>query len=177
MIQENQFSQLSEQKRDQARQEMRREFSGILTAYTQGEEEHIYSLQLEVISVKAQMILNHRVMFVNYASDRPVLKRRLYLYYIAFVRGEKLPEESTYEELHVPDYDLWRIYNVLKKSEHGPSQVLHVDPAVSKIMGMPQFRPHLPAKLKDLDFQVINEREMHQPAPVSKTHQNLDALG
>lgn len=167
------FNSLSAFHKKQARDLIRKTFLPIMTEHhslSNGSEN--YELQLEIISMQAQKILNHRVLFLGYASDKLILNRKLFIHHFTFLREKRLPELGTYERIHLLDYEIWRIGNKLNNQPpQVPCQILHMDAALKKVIDLPEFAPYIPKKLQGLDFDLIEQNEKR------KLPQNPDKKG
>ena len=158
MIFNGQYSEFSEIRKSVALQRLKEHFSIILTDITKENKNTIYKLQLEIISVSAQKILNHRILIISYAADKLIFGKKLYLQHICFKTHSRMPEEGVYETVNLYDHELWEMACALESSPVSPCQVLHVDHPIRQLMAAKEFSNLLPKKIKDLNFAQIQER-------------------
>ncbi len=158
MIFNGQYSEFSEIRKSVALQRLKEHFSVILTDIKKENNNTIYNLQLEIISVSAQKILNHRILIISYAADKLILGKKLYLQHICFMTHSRMPEEGVYETVNLYDHELWEMACALESSPVSPCQVLHVDHPIRRLMAAPEFSNHLPKKIKELNFAQIEQR-------------------
>jgi len=158
MIFNGQYSEFSQIRKGVAQQRLKEHFAPILTKIDQNNGDAIYHLQLEVITAKAQKILNHRILFVGYAADKLILGKKLYLQHICFMTDSKIPDEEVYETVNLYDHELWELASTLEASRVSPCQVLHIDHPIRKLMDAKEFADFLPKKIKDLNLEQIKQR-------------------
>jgi hypothetical protein len=167
MIFNGQYSEFSQIRKSVAQQRLKEYFSCILTEIKKVNSDTSYSLQLEVISVQAQRILNHRILFIGYAADKTIFGKKLYLQHICFMTHSKMPEEGVYETVNLYDHELWEVAFSLEASNVSPCQVLHIDYPIRKLMAAKEFVNHLPPKIKELNLEQIQKRT----ESIKKAHQ------
>ena len=141
-------------------------FSPILTQWNCSEAGGEASLQLELIDRVSQPILQHKIRFDSYGSDRLIAQQRLILHKVQFQTQRALGEIGDFQELSVNIEQLFTIMERIKATTQS-CQVLLIDSNVLQVVQLEQFKDFLPDKLKKINFGLIAMRQwgMLDPAP------------
>lgn len=159
------FNDLSGSERQSARRLLRNTFGDILTELLDCGEEVQFTIQMEAISSEASKILNQRIRFNHFVADKLVSGKKLVVVEVEFVRHSRTPELGVFHEMTLFDDELWKVGQALEKTRQGSCQILRMDEAVKQVMKIPDFRPYLPKKLQDLDFNLIGKRSAGSMPP------------
>jgi hypothetical protein len=149
---------------------MRESFAPILTRWEPIEGGGKGILLLQLIDRKAQALLHHRLDFSSFSSDRLVLNHHLVIHRVNFIRkgvAGNREQVGDYVELVLGFSELWEIARQLEVPK-SDVQILLMEEGVKKIMGLEEFRPFLPERLKKVNLFAISQMSEETVSDVSE---------
>jgi len=149
---------------------MRESFAPILTRWMPIEGGGKGILLLQLIDRKAQALLHHRLDFSSFSSDRLVLNHHLVIHRVNFIRkgvAGNREQVGDYVELVLGFSELWEIARQLEVPKCDV-QILLMEEGVKKVMGLEEFRPFLPERLKKVNLFAISQMSEETVSDVSE---------
>lgn len=129
-----------------------------------------------------QPVLHHRMVFATWVADRTIADGvHLVLHQVSFLQGEeelfRQVDLGDYGELPISVGELWEVGRRVQASGDD-CQVALLQTSVAQALSIAELRPHLPERLRRMDFQAIASRPLPKPGPVSDGRRGgqLDAL-
>lgn len=112
--------------------------------------------QLQLTKQFKQPILQFKIQFDIFRSDRPIAGKIIVMHKVYFWKPSRMRELGDYYEMPFSVDQLYAIEQKLSKPQKD-LQILMMDPKLTQVMGMEHLRPYLPEKLQQLHL-----KELHQ---------------
>jgi hypothetical protein len=148
------YSQLKAAEQKQAQAMLRETFAPILTQWQVSEVgAHILG-QLQLAQQFRQPILQFKIQFDVFRSDRAIKGKKIILHKVYFWTKPHPKELGDYIEM---PFSLDQLYHIEKQlSGHRPDlQILMIDPKLATVLNIDHLRPYLPEQLQNLQLDQL----------------------
>jgi hypothetical protein len=161
------YFQLKPAEQESAQKHLRETFAPILTSWQVSEARAHILGQLQLAQQFRQPILQFKIQFDVFRSDRAIKGKKLILHKVYFWTKPHPKELGDYIEM---PFSLDQLYQIDKQlSGSRPDlQVLMIDPKLATVLNMEHLRPYLPDQLQHLQLDQL-QAPAQAPALASKS--------
>lgn len=148
------YSQLKPAEQERAQSQLKETFGPILTRWQVSEGgAHILG-QLQLAQQFRQPILQFKIQFGVFRSDRSIKGKKIILHKVYFWTKPHPKELGDYIEMPFSLDQLYQIYQQLNGSRQD-LQVLMIDPKLATVLSIDHLRPYLPEQLQNLQLDQL----------------------